>query len=51
MALGMVGMFAGMVAASGKFSEIQTPLIAAGICLGVPLLCVWLTLWLIRRPR
>ncbi|MBO0697082.1 MAG: hypothetical protein J2P46_01690 [Zavarzinella sp.] len=51
MALGMVGMFAGMVVASGKSSEFVTPLIAVGICLGVPLLCIWLTVRLLRRPR
>jgi hypothetical protein len=51
MAVGMVGMFAGMVVASGKSSEVLKPLIAAIICLSIPLVSVCLTVWLVRRSR
>jgi hypothetical protein len=54
MAVGMVGVFAGMVAmaaASGGGSDIVKALIAAGVCLGLPMFCVCLTLALVRRSR
>jgi hypothetical protein len=51
MAVGMMGVFAGMVVASGGDSDVRKALIAAAVCLFVPLLCVCSTVWLVRRLR
>ncbi|HKB04831.1 MAG TPA: hypothetical protein VKD90_21590 [Gemmataceae bacterium] len=50
--LGML--FGSWVAAGADTAVLQDlikPLIAAGICLGVPFVCVCLTVWLVRRSR
>jgi hypothetical protein len=47
----MVGVFAGMVVATGPDPDVLKPLIAAGICLGVPLMCLWLSVRLLRKSR
>jgi hypothetical protein len=51
LAVGMMGMFAGMLVAASKDSDIVTSAIAGVICVAVPIGFVWLLLWLLRGTR